>query len=222
MPKKKTKQRANFADFLDEFRNRPIERELDYKEPRKYFLIVTEGEKTEPQYFEALKKFLPQRLVQVEISGIGVNTVQEIEKAIDLRIVRQQSNLPDFDEVWAVFDKDDFPNEHFNKAIILAKQKGVNAAYSNEAFELWYVLHFQYLDTGLKRYQYLGILQEKLGSYHKNQPNIYHLLQEMGDEQQAIKFAYKLCEILECGNPALENPTTKVNELVAQLNRFKH
>ena len=39
-----------------------------------------------------------------------------------------------------VFDKDD--NEDFEDAIKLAKSKGYKVAYSNQAVEYWFILHF--------------------------------------------------------------------------------
>lgn len=41
-----------------------------------------------------------------------------------------------------VFDKDDFPDEDFNNAIQKAKAQGIKVAYSNQAFEYWFILHF--------------------------------------------------------------------------------
>ncbi|MGI5870333.1 MAG: RloB domain-containing protein, partial [Kiritimatiellia bacterium] len=42
---------------------------------RERFLIVCEGEKTEPNYFRAIQKELPQHVVEVEIHGEGDNTL---------------------------------------------------------------------------------------------------------------------------------------------------
>lgn len=35
------------------------------------------------------------------------------------------------------------------------------AAWSNESFELWYYLHFQYLDTGISRSQYIEKIERE-------------------------------------------------------------
>lgn len=45
-----------------------------------YHLIVTEGTKTEPQYFQAIKDTINQKYrgrIQLDISGEGDNTVRE-------------------------------------------------------------------------------------------------------------------------------------------------
>lgn len=65
-----------------------------------------------------------------------------------------------FDVTWAVFDKDDFVD--FNEAIAYAKANSINPAWSNEAFELWYYLHFQFLDTQVGRHQYIEMLTREI------------------------------------------------------------
>ena len=40
-----------------------------------------------------------------------------------------------------MFDKDDFKDSDFNEAIRLADSYGFHAAYSNQAFEYWLILH---------------------------------------------------------------------------------
>ena len=106
-------RKPTFADFLQEL---IIAKESERKEvesipERKYYLIVTEGERTEPYYFNYFKNFLPRQLVStITISGEGDNTVNFVQKSIILREERRKNILlPDFDEVWAVYDKDDFP-----------------------------------------------------------------------------------------------------------------
>ena len=86
---------------------------------------------------------------EVTIEGKGQGTVSLIKETI---AIRDKSNK-EFDRVWAVFDKDDFND--FNDAIQLAKKNHILCAWSNESFELWYYLHFQYLDTGISRSQYI-------------------------------------------------------------------
>jgi len=145
-----------------------------------------------------------------------------VEAAIQKRIERTQQLLqPDYDEVWAVFDKDDFPAQRFNGAVQLANNQDIKLAYSNEAFELWYILHFQYLDVTVNRFQYIKILKEILGDYQKNNAQMYQVLQEKGDESKAINWAKKLYKELHIDNPAEEKPTTLVHLLVERLNEFK-
>jgi hypothetical protein len=63
-------------------------RAIDIKQKRKHYLIVCEGEKTEPNYFEALKSALPTGVLDVfdiSVQGIGYNTESLVKQAIELR-----------------------------------------------------------------------------------------------------------------------------------------
>ncbi len=50
-------------------------RRTGFKKYREYFLILCEGTKTEPNYFESFKKHLPRDTVDIEIEGLGQNTL---------------------------------------------------------------------------------------------------------------------------------------------------
>jgi hypothetical protein len=63
-------------------------RKVDVKNARKYYLIVCEGAKTEPQYFEALVSDLPQPVAEVcrfDIDGAGRSTLSLVEYALEKR-----------------------------------------------------------------------------------------------------------------------------------------
>ena len=52
--------------------------------PRRYFLIVCEGEKTEPNYFNSIAAQLPKDMVKrIDVKGVGENTLNliDVEKA---------------------------------------------------------------------------------------------------------------------------------------------
>lgn len=187
------------------------------------FLIVCEGEKTEPNYFRAFIERWSE-VKEIKVTGCGCSTCQLIIEAKKLREKLERERMVPFDRVWLVFDKDEFKD--FNKAIADAKKEGMNCAWSNQAFELWYVLHFQYLDTGVDRKQYIGMIEDKVMKasksktfkYKKNDVGFYQILQEHGDEEQAIKRARKLREIRgEKKNYATHNPRTEVDLLVDEL-----
>lgn len=190
---------------------------------RKYFLIVCEGEKTEPLYFEALKNDLPPGVLAVynfEIAGTGMNT----SSLIDYTIERRNSSHFKYDEVWAVFDRDSFTPQQFNAAIAKAEANKIKTAWSNEAFELWYVLHFVFNDTAKKRNQYKPIIDrevfERTGrvfSYKKNDPEMYKFLKEQGDHHLAIRYAKKLHRRWKDHHYNTHNPCTKVYMLVEKL-----
>lgn len=200
------------------------------------FLIVCEGEKTEPNYFRALiddcksqndgAKIDKQRTIVSIVAKIGagaVGTGNLVNKAKKLKDEYKRKNQIHFDRVWLVFDKDDFKD--FNKAIENAKKEKMNCAWSNGAFELWFLLHFQNGFEG-KCKDYVNkiesILKKKLKktdfSYEKNDKDFYQILQEHGDEEQAIKRARKLRENMgKKKNYATHNPRTEVDLLVDEL-----
>lgn len=117
------------------------------------FLIVCEGTKTEPHYFEALIKNYISTVREVTIEGEGRATVALVDRALEIKQELERKNAMSFDRVWVVFDKDDF--DDFNEAIKKAHKLGLHSAWTNEAFELWYYLYFEYLDTGISRAAYI-------------------------------------------------------------------
>lgn len=198
------------------------ERALEARAERERILIVCEGEKTEPNYFAAFKTELPKHVVELEICGEGFNTLSLVERTQELRDKRASGDYP-FDQVWVVFDRDSFQPHDFDNAIHKATTDNIECAWSNEAFELWYILHFEYRTTGMSRDEYKGKLTGLLGQeYRKNATDMYRQLAAKGKQKQAIAWARQLHEELEAaGTPASRgNPCTTVYKLVETLNRF--
>lgn len=191
-------------------------------------LIVCEGEKTEPGYFKTLKDLLEVKfrdLVDlkkinlkelIEIDGSGKNTKSLVRHTLRLKA---QASIP-FGHVWCVFDKDSFTNEQFNSAIINAEKEDIEVAWSNEAIELWFLLHFEYISTGITRYQYIDKLNYifksiGLGKYEKNMDGIYNILKEYGSQDFAIGNAKRLLK--DGFNYADMKPATTVYKLIELL-----
>ena len=177
-------------------------------------LIVCEGEKTEPLYF---KSFPANPVVYdaLDIKGVGNNTVFVVQKAIELRDAAEKADNP-YIEVWAVFDKDDFPIEHFKQAIELARQNRIKCAYSIESFELWYLLHFNYIDTALPRSEYIKKLSLLMGKgYQKNDTGMYAFLSKR--MPIALKNAFLLYDRQVQKRLEDQNPVTFVFQLVQRL-----
>jgi len=225
MAKKKKDNTVSFATFLAELKSKAIEgpKPVETKEEKKYFLIVSEGERTEPEYFNYFKKFLPKNFLDtVEVHGAGDNTINIVRQAINLKTQRENDVLlPNYDECWAVFDKDDFPDQNFNSAVTLASQNSIGSAHSNQSFELWYVLHFQYLNTCIHRSSYYKILDKHLGfKYSKKSLKVVEYLFRNGNIEQAIEWA-KTLELNSAGlSPSNSCPTTSVYKLVESLRAY--
>ena len=187
-------------------------RGIDRLEVRERFLIVCEGAKTEPLYFEGFR--VPGRVL--EIKGIGQNTLSLVAKAVQLR---QTAGADNYDQCWCVFDRDSFPAEDFNSAIAKAEASGFQVAYTNEAFELWYLLHFDDHRSALSRVQYGPMLSDRLGhAYKKNSESLYRELEAY--QIQAIERAeHLLLEYAAEHNPQADNPCTTVHLLVRELRK---
>jgi hypothetical protein len=185
-------------------------RVIDTRQPRQRFLIVCEGAKTEPNYF---KSFRVPMDVRVRVIGLGEDPLTLVRSAADFN--EQDS----YDQVWCVFDRDSWPQDKFDNAINSARSKGFEIAYSNEAFELWYVLHFEFLNTGIPRAAYIAKMSEHLGKpYLKNSEDIYEVLLPL--QPTAIRNAERLLDIYDPHYPGRDNPSTGVHKLVMELNQF--
>ncbi|WP_461246563.1 RloB family protein [Treponema sp. R6D11] len=178
------------------------------------FLIVCEGEKTEPNYFRKFPEN-PEVYDRIDIYGTGYNTLSLVAEAINLKLEAEKRKEP-YIEVWCVFDKDDFSIDLFVHAIILAGNNQIKCAYSIEAFEIWYMLHFNFYDTALSRSQYKEKLSELLGkTYLKNDEGMYHLLQKR--TSTAMQNARRLFTLQGNRSFAEQNPITTVFKLVERL-----
>lgn len=188
-------------------------RSIDKRNLAYSFLIVCEGSKTEPEYFEAFPA--PREVMRVKVEGGGGSPSEIVEKAQKRQQQARRDGLP-FDQVWCVFDRDDIDELQFRKAIADADKLGFKVAYTNQAFELWYLLHFHYHNTGIDRSTYKQRLTNCLGyEYRKNDPGIYATL--LSRRKTAIQFAEKLLKVYEPTNPANDNPSTTVHLLVQEL-----
>lgn len=191
-----------------------MDRPVDRLAPRQRFLIVCEGERTEPEYFS---KFPIPRNCVVDVRGAGANTMSLIRKTVQLRDDARDMDGMVYDQVWCVFDRDSFPPGNFNAAFEVARQNNIEIAYSNEAFELWFILHFQYLDTGLSRDDYIKLLSKNLGHpYNKKSDTTYDEL--LSRQATAIKNAKNLYSQYAPHNPEKDKPSTTVHILVERLN----
>ncbi len=188
------------------------------------FLIVCEGERTEPNYFKGLVKDRYSEVRSEEIVGEGKSTCALVKKTEEIRSRLEHQRHLRFDRVWVVFDKDDFND--FNEAIALAKSKGYMPGWSNEAFELWYLFHFVYLDSAISRADYIKKLENEIQKkpgyeeyrYKKNDKGIYALLQSIGSETLAKERAARLREFfIESVDYKSHKPSTTVDLLVEEL-----
>ena len=102
-------------------------------------LIVCEGEKTEPNYFEALKEHLELNTANVDVTGeCGSSPVSIVEYATRRYRDEHRAGAP-FDKVFCVFDRD--THNTYQQAldkIAAAKPKDIFVAITSvPCFEYW-------------------------------------------------------------------------------------
>jgi hypothetical protein len=122
---------------------------------RSDILIVCDDTEIAPYYFNCLGNAARLRL---DIKAIGqdpLSVVKEAKKIADKK--KREDNRP-YDFVWCVFDKDDF--DCFDEAITSAKNNEFHIAYSNQCFELWFLLHFSELSVSCNREKYADIINK--------------------------------------------------------------
>ncbi len=150
-----------------------------------------------------------------------MNTDSLVKEAVRLRDEAQQKGAP-FSDVWCVFDRDSFPQAQLDRAFQLAKKNHFEVAWANEAFELWYLLHFQFLDTGISRAEFPSRLTKLMGvKYEKSDREIYSRLHKR--QSDAIRNARNLLKAHRDRRETPErnfNPSTNVHELVEFLNEL--
>lgn len=105
---------------------------------RSKFYILTNGRETEKNYFDLIKS--KKSIFDVKVEYQNSNPVQ---------LVRYASQyLREANQVWCVFDIDNnFNNGTLIQAIKLAEETGVQIAYSNIAFEVWLLSHYQKVES---------------------------------------------------------------------------
>ena len=186
-------------------------------------LVVSEGEMTEPRYFEGVRAALGVtngRKVAIVVKGTGKHTFDLLDFAIDYCRYAPET----FDHVWLVYDKDDFPADDFDAmerkcAEISDGSKTFHALWSNPCFELWPLLHLRYTTAPMTAAECQRVLAQAMSrdlgvEYRKNLDGLF----EMVDDQrvEALQHAKRLDAYHgELGNakPSSQNPATKVGKM---------
>ncbi len=232
MKDKRADQIAQKKKHLESLRKRrrgePV---LERNEPSKLekptILIVCEGENTEPSYFRQFKL----STATIRPIGEGYNTVSLVNRAIQL------SSESKYEQVWCVFDKDDFDNTHFNNAIQIAQANNFGVAYSNQAFEYWIILHFNdHQGGGMSRNDYdekINTLLKEHGESYEGKGSklitdgIFDLLEGVDPKTNkirrdlAIERATRNYNFFNHSNCAIEESSTTVFKLVEELIKYR-
>ena len=192
-----------------------------------YHLIVTEGTETEPPYFNAMGDIINNKYpdkINVKVEGKGDNTLSLYAKAKAL--VAKSAN--GYSHVWVVYDTDDFPAAHIDETARLCEadsndETTYHAIWSNQCVELWFLLHFGFMQSDLHRSEYWPKLSDFLksigeGEYRKNRNDMYRILYPY--MKFAIANAEKLEQINKGKTPSKSAPGTMVHKLIEKLKPY--
>ena len=196
---------------------RTLRRTSGLRTVKQTFLIVCEGEVTEPEYFNAFRL----TSANVKAIGEGMNTVSLVQEAITIKEQEKRKGRS-YDQYWVVFDKDDFADSDFNAAIQKAQANGFKVAYSNQAFEYWFLLHFHLYQGAIHRSRYADMLTSLLGfKYGKSRGDSMRVFNIIFPKTRiAIDHAKKVISQFDGSNPAKEESSTTVYDLVEQLLKY--
>lgn len=199
------------------------------------FLIVTEGEVTEPVYFDLLLRELRMSSVQVIIEPGDHSDPRHVIRTAE-RLVKEQASkarkgtLPvnepkKFNHVWAVIDTDvAVRNDFWNDVVQLAKARKVKLAHSTPCFEYWLLLHIVGFTTRANLIDGAtakAAVREALGrDYSTNEETAKAVIPTFFAKwPEAVGRAEKARQHhLGALTPAPANPSTEVDLLVRALN----
>lgn len=159
-----------------------LSRRQGRKRPYDRMLIVCEGEKTEVNYFTAIRreKRIPNADIEIVPSDYGTAPLRIVEYGID-----RFNEVKAFDRVYVVFDRDDHLSYHnaLSKADAhdkkLKNDEGVKVPFQAIAsvpnFELWILLHFRDVQAPMHRDEVYAELHRAnhYPTYQKNSTTVY-------------------------------------------------
>ena len=138
-------------------------------------VLILCGGKAEEIYFNKFKQTYKDGLSNVTVK------ITTCKRSNPMAVVDEAISLQDtYDELWCVFDKDDF--DDFDEAIKkVSRYPKINCAFSNEAIEYWFTLYFS----------------NKVGHISKNRLNQMISKQFGVEYDKSSKIINRICEKLQ-------------------------
>lgn len=174
---------------------------------RKRLLVVTEGVKTEIQYFEGMVQFFRSTGVAVKgvrSKGVGKDPERVLQAALDFN----EQDPDGFDEIWIVVDVDDHAT--LDAALVRARRLNIPVVVSNPCFEIWLIWHYE----DCAAYQCTKDAVDRLGKFghtEKQIPNTF----PYDAHPDAVRRAKGGVALTEQG----PNPSSAMPHLLAALQR---
>lgn len=116
-----------------------LKRRFDQREPYERVLIVCEGAKTEPNYFEDLRH--DQRLASANVVITG-ETDSDPMSVVEFGVQEFEED-GEYDRLFCVFDRDTHASFDAARQALRSAGKGAYAIVSYPCFEYWILLHFE-------------------------------------------------------------------------------
>jgi hypothetical protein len=201
-------------------------REISIIPVRGPILVVCEDSKSSVIYLREKRDALKLETTKIKITGESGSHPSSVVEYARLEYYKNKAECRKtkqlhYQKVYCVFDVDSHPN--LSAAIQRARDLNFIPIVSNEAFELWYLLH--YLDGvpgPLTRSELNNRLSIVLGkTYDKSASGMYDLLKTK--ESNAVTLSKKMLEdaieLTTERNP-YRNPSTEVHILIEKLNEL--
>lgn len=219
------------SDDLHYKRKAKAERELSRRKSKRSsyekVLIVCEGEKTEPNYFNEQVSHYKLNSANVAVDGkCGSSPKSVFERAKELAQI-EKIRGDAYDRVYCVFDKDS--HESYTQTLVDIDSYKSNSKFiavtSVPCFEYWLILHFQFSTKPYHESGKLSIadqvikhLKTFIPHYSKGDDALFtQLLGQLDYAKQNAIRANK-----EGNDNHTDNPTTLVHELVEYLQNLRN
>lgn len=200
-----------------------IKRKPASKRPLQRVLIVCEGSKTEPSYFNELRDFYELTTASVFTTGDCGSDPLSVVKYGEVLYRAELKKGDRYDYVYFVFDKDSHHtyDSAMERAKTLKPANVFRSIPSVPCFEYWYLLHYEYttqqfMRTGTKSPadRLIGLLKkDHWRDYAKaGKGVIKNLNGRLSDAVSRSKMALD-----ECIKNQTDHPSTLVHEVVEHL-----
>lgn len=192
------------------------------REPYERVLIVCEGARTEPEYFNELRRIHRLSNGNVVVASPSSTDPLAVVREAE-RLERDERQLGEYyDQVYCVFDRD--RHSHFEEASQRLRGKGYRPGRSWPCFEYWILLHFEntrspFEDAGGRTAAENCIrrLRHHLPGYRKGE-----VTRQVEFLECRVETAIRRARDIQRDAERTEepNPSTEVHELVEYLRKL--
>jgi len=208
------------------------------RQPYDNVLIVCEGEKTEPYYFEDMRVCLELDSANIKVDGSSGSSPRSIVAYAKVLFDNERVRSGNYDCVFCVFDRDQ--HETFYEALstidsintqlkqeAYSKKNVFMAIRSIPAFEYWFLLHFtpstkpyKPLENKSVGDQVIDDLKGYMPDYKKRQEGLYRYFNEKNLISAAKAHSERIFKNSKKTGDV--NPSSNVHELVEYLESLKN